>query len=70
MGAPRAFYIVPFLFYHFGGREARIFRADSPFQNPNNPGRNKPLMASTQHWKSSAVLPTFRVLHPYGGKSR
>src|SRR4051812_21084041 len=70
MGAPPAFYIVLFLFYHFGAREARIFGGDSRFRTPGNPGRNKPLMASTQHWKSPLVLPTFRVLHPSGGKSR
>src|SRR3954470_14270394 len=70
MGGRVAFYIVPFLFYHFGCGEARSFRADSAFGSPGDRSRNKPLMVAIKHWKSLPVLPTFRVLHSYGGKSR
>jgi hypothetical protein len=45
MGGPRAFYIVPFLFYHLGRQRARTFRSDSTFEMSRNPIRNKPLMA-------------------------
>jgi hypothetical protein len=45
MGGPRAFYIVPDLFYHFNRQRARTFRGDSSFKMSCNPIPNKPLMA-------------------------
>jgi hypothetical protein len=69
MGGPHGFYIVPFLFYHADRHQATTFGAIRAFEGARNPGANKPLMAATEHWKSCPVLPTFRILHPYGGKS-
>jgi hypothetical protein len=45
MGGPRAFYIVPYLFYHANRQRARLFHSDSTFEIERNPIRNKPLMA-------------------------
>jgi hypothetical protein len=45
MGGPRAFYIVPDLFYHLIRRWARLFHSDSTSEIERNPIRNKPLMA-------------------------
>jgi hypothetical protein len=45
MGGPRAFYIVPFLFYHLSHQRARTFGSDSTSNMSRNPIRNKPMMA-------------------------
>jgi hypothetical protein len=45
MGGPRAFYIVPDLFYHLNRQRARLFHSDSTSGIERNPIRNKPLMA-------------------------
>jgi hypothetical protein len=45
MGGPRAFYIVPDLFYHVNGQRTRLFHGDSTSAIERNPIRNKPLMA-------------------------
>src|SRR4051812_6766315 len=70
MGGPCGFYIVPFLFYHAGNPGARTFATIRGFGVRRNATGNKPLMVAIKYWKSLPVLPTFRVLHPYGGKSR
>jgi hypothetical protein len=37
MGGPRAFYIVPFLFYHLRRERARTFRGDSTLRDKPQP---------------------------------